>query len=71
MSIVAMGMEIKGLDGYKATVEPLLVAFFLDVQEHHRGIIAEGDLVAARSRCAKGTHLGPFIGIPPTGKPST
>ena len=39
-----MGMEIKGLDGYKATVEPLFVAF-PDVKNTTEEIIAEGDLV--------------------------
>lgn len=63
----AMGMEIKGLDGYKATVEPLFVAF-PDVANTTEEIIAEGDLVATRWS-AKGTHLGPFMGIPPTGNP--
>ncbi len=62
----AMGMEIKGLDGYKATVEPLFVAF-PDVKNTTEEIIAEDDLVATRWS-AKGTHLGPFMGIPATGK---
>jgi steroid delta-isomerase-like uncharacterized protein len=61
----AMGMEIRGLDGYKGTVEPLFVAF-PDVKNTTEAIIAEGDLVATRWR-ARGTHLGPFMGIPATG----
>ena len=62
----AMGMEIKGLDGYKTTVEPLFAAF-PDVHNTTDEIIAEGDLVATRWH-ANGTHLGTFMGIPPTGK---
>ncbi len=63
----AMGMEIRGVAGYKATVEPLFVAF-PDVKNTTDKIIAEGDLVATRWH-ANGTHLGPFMGIPATGKP--
>ncbi|HEY7591191.1 MAG TPA: ester cyclase [Candidatus Limnocylindrales bacterium] len=63
----AMGMEIRGLDGYKSTVEPLFVAF-PDVRNTIEQLIAEDDLVATRWR-ARGTHLGPFMGIQPTGKP--
>jgi steroid delta-isomerase-like uncharacterized protein len=62
----AMGLEIKGVEGYKATVEPLFVAF-PDVHNTIEAMIAEGDLVATRWRAA-GTHLGPLMGIPPTGK---
>jgi steroid delta-isomerase-like uncharacterized protein len=61
----AMGMEIRGVEGYKATVEPLFVAF-PDVKNTTDKIIAEGDLVATRWH-ANGTHLGPFMGIPATG----
>ena len=56
----------QGVDGYKSTVEPLFVAF-PDVANTTEEIIAEGDLVATRWS-AKGTHLGPFMGIPATGK---
>jgi steroid delta-isomerase-like uncharacterized protein len=63
----AMGMDIVGLAGYKATVEPLFVAF-PDVVNIPQALIAEGDLVAIRW-IAKGTSKGEFMGIPPTGKP--
>lgn len=62
----ALGMDVRGVDGYKATVEPLFVAF-PDVRNTMEVVIAEDDLVATRWR-ARGTHLGPFMGIPATGK---
>jgi steroid delta-isomerase-like uncharacterized protein len=62
----AMGMDIVGLAGYKATVEPLFSAF-PDVVNTPQALIAEGDLVAIRWS-AKGTHSAPFMGVPATGK---
>src|SRR5579859_689461 len=38
--------------------------YYLDVDE----IVAEGDLVSVRGK-VRGTHQGPFMGIPASGKP--
>ena len=40
---------------------------FPDWQEEAVQLVAEGDTVAGRFRCS-GTHLGEFLGNPPTGK---
>jgi predicted ester cyclase len=40
---------------------------FPDWQEEVVQLVAEGDTVAGRFRCS-GTHLGQFLGNPPTGK---
>lgn len=40
---------------------------FPDWQEEAVQLVAEGDAVAGRFRCS-GTHLGEFLGNPPTGK---
>ena len=42
-------------------------AAFPDVEARLQECIAEGDKVAIRSRTS-GTHSGPFMGIPPTGR---
>ena len=57
------------LPAYTETVERSLQAF-PDLQVTIEGQIAEGDLVATRWS-AKGTHLGAFGGVQPTGKEIT
>jgi predicted ester cyclase len=51
-------------------VKRLFVEFrsaFPDWREEAVQLVAEGDTVAGRFRCS-GTHLGEFLGNPPTGK---
>ena len=45
----------------------MLFAGFPDVQTTILDTIAEGDKVVVRAS-TEGTHTGPFLGIPPTGK---
>ena len=49
---------------------PALWATFPDIQFTKDLILAEGDLVANREPWT-GTHLGEFMGIPPTGRKVT
>jgi steroid delta-isomerase-like uncharacterized protein len=46
----------------------MFVGAFPDIHIVVHDVIAAGDRVAARWR-ATGTHLGPHLGMPPTGKP--
>jgi predicted ester cyclase len=55
-----------GLAGHKAIVR-LFRATFPDLEWHIDDLIAEGDKVVARTTM-RGTQLGPFFGLPPTGK---
>ena len=56
----------QGRDAYRAFVVAMRTAFpDLHFTIEHQ--IAEGDKVVTRFR-AEGTHLGPFQGMPPTGK---
>jgi steroid delta-isomerase-like uncharacterized protein len=57
---------IEGRDAFKQGLQEWREAFpdwRITIEE----LIAEGDKVAGRWRC-KGTHLGPLMGIPATGK---
>lgn len=58
-----------GAAGYAERVGLTRTAF-PDLQVTFEDLIAEGDLVAYHTTW-RGTHLGPFRGIPPTGKPIT
>jgi steroid delta-isomerase-like uncharacterized protein len=55
-----------GLEGGKAAHRAFLVSF-PDIQTTTQDLVAEGDKVMERYE-AKGTHTGPFLGAPPTGK---
>lgn len=58
--------QVDGIEGLKENVAMLSVAF-PDWHEEFEEILAVGDKVALR--CAiRATHLGPFMGLPPTGK---
>lgn len=57
---------IQGLEAYKQFLLMLYTAF-PDEQFTIEDIIAEGDTVVVRYT-TRGTHLGNFMGIPPTGK---
>jgi steroid delta-isomerase-like uncharacterized protein len=58
--------EVNGIDGIKQAVSAFRRAF-PDLTYIVDEELAEGDLVVARFT-ARGTHLGPFLGLPPTGK---
>jgi predicted ester cyclase len=64
--ILPGGMEPGGAERYKQGVSRTR-ASFPDIQVTFDCIVAEGDLVAYES-VWRGTHLGPFRGIAPTGK---
>jgi len=55
-----------GIEGSKQFIAMYLTAF-PDLHFMVEDMIAEGDKVVARLT-TRGTHSGPFLGIPPTGK---
>jgi predicted ester cyclase len=55
-----------GRANYMASVD-VLRAGFPDLREEILDLVAEGDRVVARY-IERGTHLGDFMGVPPTGK---
>src|SRR5437867_2463734 len=55
-----------GIASHKAVVTLFRTAF-PDLQVKIENMLAEGDKVVARTTI-RGTHQGPFFGIPPTGK---
>jgi steroid delta-isomerase-like uncharacterized protein len=60
--------QASGLEGLRQRVEMLRAAF--RPQFTVEDIIADGDKVVVRWT-HRGTHVGGFMGIPPTGKPFT
>ncbi len=60
---------LQDLEAYKHFVS-LLFSAFPDGQYRIEDLIAEGDSVVVRHTFS-GTHLGDFMGIPPTGKQIT
>ncbi len=58
--------QAAGAAGVKAKIEGLRRAF-PDVRFVLEELVGEGPIVAARYHW-KGTHEGPFLGIPPTGR---
>ena len=57
---------LKGPGGY-LTVIGIMRSAFPDISWTLEEMIAEGDKIAARFTM-RGTHKGPFFGVPPTGK---
>ena len=57
---------LRGPAGFLAIVE-MMRGGFPDIQWTLEDMVAEGDKVAARFTI-RGTHRGPFFGVPPTGK---
>jgi predicted ester cyclase len=55
-----------GLDGLKSLIQQMRTAF-PDLRMTIEDSAVSGDKVWARLRC-RGTHKGPLMGIPPTGK---
>jgi len=65
---VPFGPEpLKGLDGY-LQILGMMRSAFPDIQWTLQETICEGDKAVARFE-TRGTHQGPFMGVPPTGKP--
>jgi steroid delta-isomerase-like uncharacterized protein len=58
--------ELRGPAGYLSIVG-MMRGGFPDIQWTLEDMVAEGDKVAARFTF-RGTHRGPFFGVPPTGK---
>ena len=63
-SVVNLYVSEQPLKDHIAMAEAAFPLYSIDVEE----MIAEGDLVSIRGRL-RGTHKGPFLGVPPTGKP--
>jgi steroid delta-isomerase-like uncharacterized protein len=63
---VPPGMNNRGPDSTRQIVRMLRTAF-PDLHVTIEDLVAEGDTVAGRVTMS-GTHLGPFQGIPPTGR---
>ena len=59
--------KVPGRDGTKQLIAMTRTAF-PDIHTTVDDLIAEGDKVVAIST-ARGTHRGPYLGMPPTGKP--
>jgi steroid delta-isomerase-like uncharacterized protein len=62
-----LGVTARGPDGFRAYVRAVLAAL-PDLRVDVEQVIAERDRAAARVVYA-GTHLGPLLGVPPTGRP--
>jgi predicted ester cyclase len=60
---------LAGHDGARQLIT-ILKSAFPDLRTTVDQVLVEGDLVAARLTHAA-THLGPFLGIPPTGRQAT
>lgn len=58
---------LQGPDGYRQFLENALISF-PDIHYTFEDIVVMGDKLAVRWS-ATATHLGTFLGIPPTGKP--
>ena len=58
---------LQGPDGYRQFLESILAAF-PDIHFTFEDFVIMGDKLAVRWS-GTGTHLGTFLGIPPTGKP--
>ena len=63
---VPLGMNNRGPESTRQVVRMLRTAF-PDLHFTIEELVAEGDTVAGRVTMS-GTHLGPFQGIPPTGR---
>jgi steroid delta-isomerase-like uncharacterized protein len=61
--------DLRGPDGVRTWVEAFRTAF-PDMSDLVQEQTAEGDLVVTRVECV-GTQLGPFRGLPPSGRKAT
>ncbi len=65
----AFPQGILGPEGMMQTTS-MFRAGFPDLRYEPEDLVCEGDKVAVRWT-ARGTHNGPFMGVPPTGRPVT
>ncbi len=61
--------DLRGPDGVRSWVTAFRTAF-PDISDLVQEQVAEGDVVVTRVECV-GTQLGPFRGLPPSGKRAT
>jgi steroid delta-isomerase-like uncharacterized protein len=61
--------DLRGPDGVRTWVTAFRAAF-PDIDDRVQEQIAEGDVVVTRVKCV-GTQLGPFRGLPPSGRQAT
>jgi predicted ester cyclase len=61
--------DLRGPDGVRAWVRAFRIAF-PDMDDRVEEQVAEGDVVVTRVTC-EGTQLGPFRGLPPSGRRAT
>ncbi|KAK5992028.1 hypothetical protein PT974_05424 [Cladobotryum mycophilum] len=66
INIAEMPHQKRGHDAWRKHAH-ILLASFPDAKVHVEDVVAAEDKVAVRVRI-KGTHLGEFLGCPPTGK---
>ena len=59
--------DVHGPDGFIGIMLKNVRGGFPDAHVELASVIEEGDLVSFRLE-GSGTHLGPFLGVPPTGK---
>ncbi len=57
-----------GIESVKAFYQNAIWEAFPDAVAKVRDVVEDGPMLACRF-CMTGTHLGPFMGIPATGKP--
>jgi steroid delta-isomerase-like uncharacterized protein len=60
------GEPLKGLDGY-LQILGMMRGAFPDINWTLKETVCEGDKIVARFE-TRGTHQGPFMGVPPSGK---
>jgi predicted ester cyclase len=60
--------DLRGPEGVRTWVRAFRTAF-PDMKDMVQEQIAEGDVVVTRLKC-EGTQLGPFRGLPPSGRPA-
>jgi predicted ester cyclase len=59
--------DVHGPDGFVGTMLVNVRRAFPDARIEVAAVVAEGDMVSFRLT-GRGTHLGPFLGVEPTGK---
>jgi C-1 hydroxylase len=59
--------DVQGADGFVSIMLNNVRCGFPDVRVELVSLIEEGDLLSFRLD-GSGTHLGPFLGVPPTGR---
>jgi steroid delta-isomerase-like uncharacterized protein len=62
----AAGQDLRGREGLKQFLT-MYVNAFPDLRAEVEDVFGEGNKVVSRAMC-RGTHKGPLMGMPPTGK---